>query len=658
MSNLTGVVDEPVRPGEPDKLGIETHTKSLIKFIDRTSTPITIGIQGEWGSGKTSLIHSIYHYFDSRPVKKELQIWINSWEYSLLSIPEEALLKIVNKILADLLEADGDIGRGEKIKEGASQFFKGALRVGASVALGNAASKVAEELLQSSGQSIAALRTQLSDLVNDIAVRDTNPFDKVIIYVDDLDRIEPRHAVSILELLKNIFSVPNCVFILAIDYQVVVKGLEYKFGKQTPENEWEFRAFFDKIIQLPFMMPMGQYDIGQYVSALLVDIGFVDTGKLDEDAVRSIILWSIGGNPRSIKRLVNSVSLIQIFTETKSETNNEDKKEEEQQIEHEQFLLFTLLCLQIAYPQIYSLLNKEPDFSAWDEAFAFQVTDKSEEKEKELFDRDFEVAQHSEDCNEPWEQALFRICYIRPRLRPRFKDVSRLLSYIKEEIFDKDNHPIGQVLSGILSQTSVTSVTTTSGNQVGPQKGKKNLFDDVAWKERLARKMGDADVLKISEVLTTLEGSSEYLKINFSDSDGASFYHPESKKVCFRMSVIGRRENKKLIIYSLARDFEHNFNIPNIEGLEIESGVKPKPTDKKRWHGSFHLTCSISTLDENKLRIIKTLVQRNYELCGNQYSEQQSKLSEMGKKIADNDAQAIEWCDQLFALEPYKFEPN
>ena len=37
--------------------------------------------------------------------------------------------------------------------------------------------------------------------------------------------------------LKNIFDIPNCVFILAIDYDVVVKGLESKFGPKTKENE-------------------------------------------------------------------------------------------------------------------------------------------------------------------------------------------------------------------------------------------------------------------------------------------------------------------------------------------------------------------------------------------------------------------------------------
>ena len=80
--------------------------------------------------------------------------------------------------------------------------------------------------------------------------------------------------MSILELLKNIFNIKDCVFVLAIDYQVVVKGLKEKFGEPTPENEWEFRAFFDKIIQLPFSMPMGDYDIANYVLGLLDEIDF------------------------------------------------------------------------------------------------------------------------------------------------------------------------------------------------------------------------------------------------------------------------------------------------------------------------------------------------------------------------------------------------
>lgn len=64
--------------------------------------------------------------------------------------------------------------------------------------------------------------------------------------MDDLDRINPSDAVEVLEALKNMFDMNHCIFILAIDYEVVVKGLEGKFGKKTEENEREFRSFLIK----------------------------------------------------------------------------------------------------------------------------------------------------------------------------------------------------------------------------------------------------------------------------------------------------------------------------------------------------------------------------------------------------------------------------
>ena len=109
MGNIIGVIDEPAPGGGDDDLDIGIHSKSLIEFIQKTETPITVGIQGEWGSGKTSLIKSIYHDFSSNQECK--QIWINSWEYSLLSSPEESLLKIINKIIDDLLDSDVDVDR-------------------------------------------------------------------------------------------------------------------------------------------------------------------------------------------------------------------------------------------------------------------------------------------------------------------------------------------------------------------------------------------------------------------------------------------------------------------------------------------------------------------------------------------------------------------
>ena len=475
MGNKIGVIDEPAPGGGDDDLDIGIHSKSLIEFIQKTETPITVGIQGVWGSGKTSLLYSIYHTFETEQPTTFKQIWINSWEYSLLSTPEEALLKIVNRIIDQLLESDTNKKYKQKITASAKRIFKGALRIGAQVALGDEAAQVTGELMESGNHSISELRNNLEGLVVEIAKQPTN-IEKIIIYVDDLDRIEPKNAVAILELMKNIFNVHNCVFILAIDFQVVVKGLEHKFGKQTHENEWEFRAFFDKIIQLPFMMPMSQYNIGKYMNKLLVDTGFFEGDDFDTDAITKIIMLTIGGNPRSIKRLVNSVSLIQIFVKHKKKMNDDDNHEKNILSEkQENFLVFSLLCLQIAYPLVYSLLVEEPDFVKWDDELARRKTQRSEEN-IEAFKGEFEKAQEDEDFNEEWEKALYRICYERPRLKPRISDISRFLSFINDYLRNSQKS-IGKTIAYILTQTSVTSVSSTAQGQTAKTNYGKTFFD-------------------------------------------------------------------------------------------------------------------------------------------------------------------------------------
>ena len=117
------------------------------------------------------------------------------------------------------------------------------------------------------------------------------------------NRIDPPVAVEILELLKNIFEVDNCLFILAIDYEVVVKGLEPKFGKLTDKNEREFRLFFDKIIQLPFSMPVANYDVSRFLMSSLENVGYIDK-RFDaditlKDKISDLALLSVGTNPKS-----------------------------------------------------------------------------------------------------------------------------------------------------------------------------------------------------------------------------------------------------------------------------------------------------------------------------------------------------------------------
>ena len=135
---------------------------------------------------------------------------------------------------------------------------------------------------------------------------------------------------------------------MAIDYQVVVKGLEAKFGKQTPENEREFKSFFDKIIQLAFKMPLADYNIGRYILNLLKQIDFEDfeDEKLDPKLITEFVNLTISGNPRSIKRLINSLSLIKIINDIDEDQDSDFLKDEVGAT-----IMFAMVCLQTAQPR-------------------------------------------------------------------------------------------------------------------------------------------------------------------------------------------------------------------------------------------------------------------------------------------------------------------
>ena len=56
---MSSITDSPISKLEEDFLNIEKYSKSLSRFIQSSDTPITIGLQGEWGTGKTSLMSLI-----------------------------------------------------------------------------------------------------------------------------------------------------------------------------------------------------------------------------------------------------------------------------------------------------------------------------------------------------------------------------------------------------------------------------------------------------------------------------------------------------------------------------------------------------------------------------------------------------------------------
>lgn len=455
----TSLSDLPFNENVND-FGTERYVNGLIKFIENSSAPITIALQGEWGSGKTSLMTRLERTLCSAPDSRFIGIDINTWEYSMMSSPEATVYKILAQLVQELTKDDPATkktfngflrGAGKFLYRGVRESLKTIPGVGGMIAVGLEAANVPTDLPQHTETDETASLSDLKKALSAAVQKSITEADKrgVIIFVDDLDRLNPPVAVEILELLKNIFTLDNCIFVLAIDYDVVVKGLKPKFGELTEKNEREFRSFFDKIIQVPFSLPVNNYRPMDFVLKSLVDIGYVKEFDTTNPQVRTlfstVVEASVGKNPRSIKRLINTLSLLDCIAqcgrpqENKSTDNTLDDK----------ILNFITVSIQICYPKIYRMLSRNPGFTGWNLEFAQKMGIK------------VDIDSEDNESGNQWEDILEAACAPDAYLTQHLNDISLLLNLVID-ILAKTNQAgaqqLGIKMKEIMDKSSVTGI--------------------------------------------------------------------------------------------------------------------------------------------------------------------------------------------------------
>lgn len=317
-------------PAEEDYLGCEEYFDGLSEFIMRCPTPMTIAIQGDWGTGKSTAMEIIKSKIES----DACVLTFNTWKYAktsgnMLLIPliKELKTKIDecgNSLKEYKTEFNKEDSKFVKVLKGAAGMF---LLTGRGViesisGAGNTVEYFANGAFGNSDGDEHISFFEISDKLHEgiqkrIDLLYENTKKRIVIFVDDLDRLEPAVAVNLLEDMKNVMDFRNCVYVLALDHNLVRKGLSRKYG--DIEEEYADR-FFDKIIQMPFYLPVNKYDIKKYVNKLNAKCKVFE----DEDIDKIVELLETFGdkNPRTIKRLLNTMFLYtgmnnRIFTEHK-----------------------------------------------------------------------------------------------------------------------------------------------------------------------------------------------------------------------------------------------------------------------------------------------------------------------------------------------------
>lgn len=330
MINMIGNTDRPIINKSEDVFGINQYIKGLSRFICDCDTPMTVAIQGDWGSGKTSFMNMIRQETNNDVV----DIWFNTWQFSQFNLGDSLSITLLSSLL-DRLDADIEV------KQHIKKFIKGVSAVGSAVATKLTDADTVDAFLNGLGEngaieSISKLKENFQKCVD--ATLEKRKKEKLVIFVDDLDRLSPERAVEILEVLKLFLDCEHCVFVLAIDYDVVCRGISQKYGEDFDKKKG--KSFFDKIIQVPFKMPITNYDIKKYIVSALNEMKF--SIKKPEVYV-NLISRSIGYNPRGLKRIFNAFLLLKmIYTDVALDTPQK------------QTMLFAVLCLQLSYENLYN----------------------------------------------------------------------------------------------------------------------------------------------------------------------------------------------------------------------------------------------------------------------------------------------------------------
>ena len=311
---------------ERDYLGFDVHANLIKGLIDEPGMlPITIGVFGDWGSGKSSIMESLKRAYDDENDKVTVCLQFNGWVLegyddakaalieSILksfednkSLPRKAKNKI--KKLAKSVNWMRAIGFG--VKNVAAPIVAASLTGGLSLApqifewiksLSSDPQQITDAIkdldydrfkkqylkegdgvrLEEQYQMVRKFRDDFKEMLDEANIQ------KLIVLIDDLDRCLPDRIIDNLEAIKLFLNVENTAFVIGADQRIVRDAIRHRYKDlidrdEAEENKRVVVDYLEKLIQIPYNLPkLSESEVETYITLLFCEDEFGKNGMDD-----------------------------------------------------------------------------------------------------------------------------------------------------------------------------------------------------------------------------------------------------------------------------------------------------------------------------------------------------------------------------------------
>ncbi len=332
---LTVLTDHALKPEETyrDSFNLRYRLGPVYDILryPGTKTPMAIAVYGDWGAGKTTAMKWLHGLIDewNKNVKAEKKIKIRPvgfypWKYDK---KEDVWRGLISEVIINSIDVKG--ATIQTVKNAARQFglFLGRsfLHVLAGVKLkakdpGDTAEadidlasikEILAEYQEAAHPEKAYLNEFESSLENWIKETLGND-ERMVIFIDDLDRCMPEIALQVLEALKLYLKIEKLFFVVGVDKKVIDKLVKEHY-KRLGLDEDKSKNYLAKMFQVEVQVEPSEQQISDFLDEQLKEISYWREPQLSKDErgiFRELIFKLAERNPREVKRLINSALMM------------------------------------------------------------------------------------------------------------------------------------------------------------------------------------------------------------------------------------------------------------------------------------------------------------------------------------------------------------